>query len=101
MKLHVHSLLKGSEADQYLVQNLTWSVVYLSSTLSNDILHKVLTLVPLIATVPEVYVATMSTVLSDSCYSLVGTINHMKSLKLKYNPEGDVADCYDTILVNV
>ena len=69
--------------------------------MSNDLLQKVLTLVPLTATGPEVYVATVTTIISDSCYSLVGTINHMKSLKLKYNPEGDVADCYDTILVNV
>ena len=43
----VQSLLKGSEADQYVVQNLTWSGVYLMSTLSNTLLQKVLTLVPL------------------------------------------------------
>ena len=30
VKRHVQSLLKGSEADQYIVQNLTWSGVYLS-----------------------------------------------------------------------
>ena len=50
----VQSLLKGSEADQFIVQNLTWSVVYLRSTLSNDLLQKVLTLVPLTETGPEV-----------------------------------------------
>ena len=43
----IQSLLKGSEVDQYIVQNLTWSGVYLRSTLSNDLLQKVLTLVPL------------------------------------------------------
>ena len=76
VKIHVQSLLKGSEADQYIVQNLTWSGVYLRSTLSNDLLWKVVTLVPLTATGPEVYVATMNTIISNSCYSLVDTLNH-------------------------
>ena len=66
VKIHVQSLLKGSKADQYVVQNLTWSGVYLRSTLSNTLLQKVLTLVPLTATGPEVFVATMTTFLSDS-----------------------------------
>ena len=48
----VQSLLKGSEADQYIVQNLTWSGVYLRSTLSNDLLQRVLTFLPLTATGP-------------------------------------------------
>ena len=101
VKRHVQSLQKGSEEDQHVVQNLTWSGVYLRSTLSNTILQKVLTLVPLTATGPEVYVATMTTILSGSFYSLVDTLNHMKSLKLKDRPGGGVADCYDAILVNV
>ena len=33
VKIHVQSLMKGSEADQYVVQNLTCSRVYLRSTL--------------------------------------------------------------------
>ena len=97
----VQSLLKGSEADQYIVQNLEWSGVYLRSTLSNDLLQKVLTLVPLTETGPEVYFATMTTIISDSYYSLVGTLNQMKNLKLKDHPGRDAADCYNTILVNV
>ena len=97
----VQSLLKGSEADQYIVQNLTWSGVYLRSTFSSDFLQKVLSLVPLTATGHEVYVATMTTILSDSYYYLVDTLNHMKNLKLKDHPGRDVADCYDAILVNV
>ena len=101
MKGLVQSLLKGSEADQYTVQNLTWSGVYLRSTLSNDLLQRILTLVPLTATRPEVYVATMTTIIYDSYYSLVDTLNCMKSLKLKYNPGRDVADFYDAILVNM
>ena len=101
VKRHVQSLLKGSEADQYIVQNLTWSGVYMRRTLSNDLLHKVLTLVPLTETRPYVYIATMTTIISDSCYSLVDTLNHMKNLKLKDNPAMDVADCYNAILINV
>ena len=103
VKHHVQSLLKDSEVDQYIVQNLTWSGVYLKSTFSNDLLKKVLTLVPLTATGPEVYVSTMTTIISDSYYSLVDTLNHMNSIKLKDHPGGGgvVADCYDAILVNV
>ena len=33
VKCHVQSLQKGSDADQYLAQNLTWSGVYLRITL--------------------------------------------------------------------
>ena len=101
MKGLVEILLKGSEADQYIVQNLMWSGVYLRSTFPNDLLQKLLTLVPLTATGPEVYVATMATIISDSYYSLVDTLNQTKSLKLKDNQGGDAADCYDAILVNV
>ena len=50
VKGHVQSLQKGSEADQFVVQNLTWSGVYLRSTLPSTLLQKVLSLVPLIAT---------------------------------------------------
>ena len=101
MKRHVQSLLKGSEADQYIAQNLTWSGVYLSSTLSNDLLHKVLTLVPLTATGTEVYVTTMATIISNYYYSLVGTLNQTKNIKLKDHLVRDVSDCYDVVLVNV
>ena len=58
----VQSLLKGSEADQYIDQNLTCSGVYMRSTLSNYLLQKVLTLVSLTATVPEVYVANKASI---------------------------------------
>ena len=53
VKLHVQSLQKGSEAYHYMVQKFSWSRVYLRSNLSNTLLLKVLTLVPLAATVPE------------------------------------------------
>ena len=70
VKSYVQSVLKGSEAYQYVVQNLTWSGVYLRSTLSNTLLQKLLTLVPLTATGPEFFVAIMTTFLSDSYDSL-------------------------------
>ena len=56
---------------------------------------------PLTATGPEVYVNTMTTIIYDSCYSLVDALNNMKNLKIKDNPGRDVADCYNAILVNV
>ena len=100
VKSHIQSLLKGSEADQYVVQNLTWSGVYLRSTLSNTLLQKLLTLVQLIATGPEDFVSTMTKFLSDSYDALEKTLNHMKSLKLGSYTGGDVADFCATILVD-
>ena len=92
MKRHVQSLQKGSEADHYFVQNLTWLGVYLRITLSNTLLQKVLTLVPLTATGTEVFVATMTTFLSGSYDALEETLTHMKSLKLKRYPGENVTD---------
>ena len=100
VKRHVQSFLKGSVADQYVVHNLTWSVVYLRRTLSNTLLQKVLTLVPLTATGPEVFVATMTTFLSDSYDALEETINHMRILKINIYPGENVTDCCAEILVN-
>ena len=99
MKRHVKRLQKGSEADQYVIQNLTWSGVYLRSTLSNTLLQKVLTLVLLTATGPEVFVATMTIFLFDSYDALEETINHMKSHKLKSCPGEKVTDFCVAILV--
>ena len=70
MKHHVKSLQEGSKAYQYVVQNLTWSRVYLRSTLSNTLLQKVITLVPLTETILEVFVTTITTFLSNSYDSL-------------------------------
>ena len=100
VKCHLQSLLKGAEEEPYVVQNLTWSGVYLRSTLSNTRLQKVLTLVPLIATGPEVFVATMTTFLSDYYDALEETLNHMKSLKLKSYPGDNVTDFCAAILVD-
>ena len=86
-----------------MVQNLKWLGVYLRSTFSNTLLQKVLKLVTLTSNGPEFYVATMSTVLSNSYGYLVDTLNPMKSLKLKDHPggEGGVVDCCDAILLDV
>ena len=100
MKRHVQSLLKGSESYQYVVQNLTWSGVYLRSTLSNTILQKVLTLVPLTETGTELFVATMTTFISDSYDAMEKTINHMNILKLKVYPGEKVTYCCAAILVD-
>ena len=83
-----------------MVQNLKWSGVYPRSTLLSDFLQKVQKLVPLTETGPEVYVATMTTVLSDYYDYLVETLNHMNSLKIKDNPGENFTDCCDTILVD-
>ena len=58
-------------------------------------------MVPLTATRPDVYVATMTTIISNSYYSLVDNFNHIKNLKLNDHPGRGVADCYDAIMVNV
>ena len=100
MKLNVKSLQKDSKSDKYMVQNLTWSGAYLQSTLSSNIIQKLLKLVPLTPTAPKVYVSTMNNVLSGYYASLVETMNHMKSLKLKDRPGENVIDCCDAILVD-
>ena len=69
--------------------------------MSNNLLQRVLTLVPLKATGSDVYVATLTTMISNSYYSLMDTLNQMKNLKLKYHPGRDAAHCHDAILVNV
>ena len=55
----------------------------------------------LTATGPEVYFSTMTTVLSNYYDSLVGTLNHMNNIKLKYHPGGGVSYCCDMILVDL
>ena len=92
MKRHVQSLHKGSDSDQCVVHNLTWSGVYLKSAFSNTLLQKVLTLLPLTATGPEVFVATMNTFLSKYFDALKKTLTHNKILKIKRSPGENVTD---------
>ena len=99
VKRHVQSLQKGSEADRYVVHNLTWSGVYLRSTFSNTLHQKVLEFLSLTATIPEVSVSTMNTFLYDYYGGLEDTLTRMKSLKLKSFPGQNVADFCAAILV--
>ena len=68
--------------------------------MSNTLLQKVLTLVTLTATGPEVFVTTMTTFISDSYDALDETITHMKSIKLKSYPGENVTDYCTSILVD-
>ena len=100
MKRHIKILHKGYNTDEYVVQNLTWSGVYLWSTFSNALVQKVLTLVLLTSTGPEVFVSIMATFLSDYYDALEETINHMKSLKLKIYLGENFIDFCASILVD-
>ena len=68
--------------------------------MSKTLLQKVLTLVPLTATVPEVFVFTMNTFLSDYYDSLEDNLTHMKSLKLRSYPGENVTNFCAEILVD-
>ena len=57
-------------------------------------------MVPLTETGPEVFVATMTTFLSDSYSALDYTHTHMNSIKLKIYPGKNVIDCCAAILVD-
>ena len=57
-------------------------------------------MVPLTATGPKVYVATINTVLSHSYDSFVKTLNHMNSLKLRDCSGENVVYCYYATLVD-
>ena len=70
------------------------------STLPNTLLQKLLPLVPLTVTVPEVFVAATATFLSDAYDDLEETLNYMKSFKLKSYPGDNVTDCCAEILVD-
>ena len=64
-KNHIKIIEKGYKLDQYVVQNLKWSGVYMRSTFTNALIQKVLTLVLMAVTGYGVYVITMTKFLSD------------------------------------
>ena len=70
------------------------------SFLSNTLFQKVLTLVLLTETGPKIFVATITTFLSDYYDALEETLNHMKILKLKIYPGKKVTYCCASILVD-
>ena len=80
VKLYIKGLKWSYKANKYIVHNLTWSGGYLRSTLAYALFQKVMSLVPMTETVPEVYVATMSSFISRSYASLEETLNHLKCL---------------------
>ena len=100
VKRHVKSLQKGSKVDQCVVQNLMWSGLYLYRALSNDLIQKVITLMPLIETEPEVYVAIITTFLSNSYDDLEETLTHTESIKLKSYPGDKVEDFCTAIFID-
>ena len=67
---------------------------------SNTLLQKVLTLVPLTATVPEVFFTTMTTFIYNYYDVLDENLNDMKSIKIIIYPEENVTYCCAEILVD-
>ena len=67
--------------------------------MSSALLQNELKIVPLTATGPKVYVATMIAILSGLYVSLDETLNHMKSIKLKDRTGENDADYCDEIWV--
>ena len=68
------------------------SGAFLRSTFSYALLQKVLELVPLTETGPEVYVTTMTTVHYNYYAYLEEILNHLKCLKLNDHPGENVAE---------
>ena len=68
--------------------------------MSNTLLQKALTLLPLTETGLQVFVATMTTFFSNFYDALEETFPHMNSIKLKSYPGKNVIDCFSEILVD-
>ena len=66
-----------------MIHNMKYSVVYPRSTVSNDILQKVLTMVPPTATKPAASFTSMILILYIFDDALEDTIDHLKVLKSK------------------
>ena len=101
MKLYEKILKKGFIIDQYMVHILACPGVLLRTTFFNDIVKKVLKLVPLTATVSKLYVFTINVVISNSGDDLGETLNHIKSLNLNNHMGYNVPYLCATILVDV
>ena len=90
---------EGYKLDWCMINNLTWPRLYLRSALSNYLLQKVPTIVPLTATVTEVCAITTTAILPDSYKYLDETPNNLRSLEIKKYPGENVADFSIKILV--
>ena len=69
--------------------------------MSNDIIKKVIKLVPFAATVSKVYVFTINIVISSSDDDLGETLNHINSLNINNHMGYNVPYLCATILVDV
>ena len=84
--------------DSYIIQNLRYSGDYLRASLNAEQLTKVLQEVPITATGPEVFVATMLVCLSDSYDAMEQTKEALKAIKLTDFPGENVQQCCTKIL---
>ena len=66
----------------------------------NNILQKVLKTIPLIATIPEVYLATTTTLIYNSYNDLEVTLSYSNNINLKIYTGKSVADVCAAVLVN-
>ena len=70
------------------------------STFPSDLLKRAPTLVLLTETVPDVYVTTMTTVISNHYDYLEETLNHLDYLKIKDHLRKNFSEYCSAILVN-
>ena len=99
VKNHVELLRKDeTRADSYVIQNLSRSGQFLRNTLHNELLAKVLRYVPITASGPEIFMATVTVCLSDSYDALEQTKTELKAIKLKDFPGENVQHCVAKIL---
>ena len=65
-----------------MVHNLIYSGLYPRITLSNYLIQRIITLVPLTVTELEVYLVTMNNFIYDFYESLEEAMDHLNSIKL-------------------
>ena len=99
VKNHIEVLRKDeTRADSYVIQNLNWSGQFLRNILHDEFLAKVLRYVPITASGPEIFMATVIVCFSDSYDALEQTKIELKTIKLKNFPSENVQDCVAKIL---
>ena len=99
VKNHIEVLRKDeTRADSYVIQNLNWSDSFLRNTLHHELLAKFLRYVPITASGPEIFMATVTVCFSDSYDALEQTKIELKTIKLKDFPGENVQDCVAKIL---
>ena len=87
-----------STADQYALHNLDWSGEFLRNSLNSDLLTKVLKLVDISASGPEVLSATL-TVIHSSNYEIMEKVrNQLANIRLSNFPGENVDDCCTAML---